>query len=69
MASLDEIFGQAIKAFIVTDNRNHLTEKDVLKFSSTNMEPFMVPKYVQFLDALPKTANGKIDKKSLSTSA
>ncbi|MBN2090668.1 AMP-binding protein [candidate division KSB1 bacterium] len=65
----DEIFGQAIKAFIVTDNRNHLTEKDVLKFSTANMEPFMVPKYVQFLDSLPKTANGKIDKKLLSTSA
>ncbi len=65
----DEIFGQAIKAFIVTDNRNHLTEKEVLKFSSANMEPFMVPKYVHFLATLPKTANGKIDKKLLSTFA
>lgn len=65
----DEIFGQAIKAFIVTDHRNHLTEKDVLKFCTTNMESFMVPKYIQFLNTLPKTANGKIDKKLLNASA
>jgi acyl-coenzyme A synthetase/AMP-(fatty) acid ligase len=29
------------------------------------METFMVPKYVSFLAELPKTPNGKIDKKSL----
>jgi len=29
------------------------------------LSPFKVPRYVQFLDALPKTASGKIDKQSL----
>jgi acyl-coenzyme A synthetase/AMP-(fatty) acid ligase len=30
-----------------------------------NMESFMVPKYIEFMDNLPKTPNGKIDKKHL----
>jgi len=61
----DEIFGQAIKAVIVKNSSVDLTEKDVLKFCTQNLEPFAVPKYIEFLDALPKTAHGKIDKKLL----
>ena len=29
------------------------------------MENFMIPKYVEILDELPRTPNGKIDKKLL----
>lgn len=61
----DEIFGQAIKAYIVPAPNVELTEKQVLKYCSENLESFMVPKYVEFMDNLPKTPNGKIDKKLL----
>ncbi len=61
----DEIFGQAIKAYIVPASNVELTEKQVLKYCSENLETFMVPKYVEFMDNLPKTPNGKIDKKLL----
>ena len=63
----DEILGQAIKAFIVSATAVNLTEKEVLKYCSKNMETFMVPKYVEFMDNLPKTPNGKIDKKQLKS--
>ncbi len=62
----DEIFGQAIKAFIVTKKRSDLTDKDVMKYCIQNLETFMVPKYVDFRNALPKSSSGKIDKKQLS---
>jgi len=62
----EEIFGQAIKAFIVTKEESSLTEKMILKYCTKNLEPFMVPKYIEFPDSLPKTPNGKIDKKQLS---
>jgi acyl-coenzyme A synthetase/AMP-(fatty) acid ligase len=62
----DEILGQAIKAFIVPVAGNNLSEKEVLKYCTENMETFMVPKYIEFLDSLPKTPNGKIDKKQLA---
>jgi len=61
----DEILGQAIKAYIVPAPDVELTEKQVLKYCSKNMETFMVPKYIEFLENLPKTPNGKIDKKQL----
>jgi acyl-coenzyme A synthetase/AMP-(fatty) acid ligase len=61
----DEILGQAIKAYIVPASNVELTEKQVLKYCCENMETFMVPKYIEFMDDLPKTPNGKIDKKQL----
>lgn len=61
----DEIFGQAIKAFIVADEKSDLTEKDIMKYCMKNLESFMVPKYVEFRSNLPKTDSGKIDKKKL----
>jgi len=61
----DEIFGQAIKVFIVPKTENNLTEDQVIKYCMKNLEPFMVPKYVEFRDSLPKSPAGKIDKKKL----
>ena len=61
----DEILGQSIKAFVVKKMDSGLSQKDILLYCSKNMETFMVPKEIEFLDALPKSPNGKIDKKSL----
>jgi acyl-CoA synthetase (AMP-forming)/AMP-acid ligase II len=61
----DDIFGQAIKAFIVFNHKHKITEKQILKYCQQNLEPFMVPKYVEFCDGFKKTASGKIDKKVL----
>jgi acyl-CoA synthetase (AMP-forming)/AMP-acid ligase II len=61
----DEIFGQAIKAFIVLDGKNNLTPEKVTKYCTNGLEAFMVPKYIEFRDVLPKTSSGKIDKKAL----
>jgi acyl-coenzyme A synthetase/AMP-(fatty) acid ligase len=61
----DEILGQAIKAFLVRAPGNALTERDVMKYCSGHLEIFMVPKYIEFVDKLPKSPHGKIDKKAL----
>ena len=60
----DPLLGQAIKALIVT-NGAALTEKDVLLHCKANLEDFMVPKYVAFVDSLPKTTSGKIQKTAI----
>ncbi len=62
----DDIFGQAIKAFIVGDQKIRLTEKLVMKYCTRNLEPFMVPKYIEFRDSFIKSNSGKIDKKVLT---
>jgi len=61
----DEVLGQAIKIFLVAAPGKSLTEKDVMRFCSENFESFMLPKHVVFLEELPKSAHGKIDKSAL----
>ena len=61
----DEILGKAIKAFVVKDKKTELTETRIIKYCMKNLEPFMVPKYVEFRDSFPKSSSGKIDKKKL----
>jgi len=61
----DDVLGQAIKAFVVRIEGKELKARDVARHCSKNLEPFMVPKYVEFVDALPKSPSGKIDKKQL----
>lgn len=61
----DKILGESIKAFIVLEKDSKLTEKDILKYCSQNLENFMVPKYVEITQFLPKTTTGKIAKKGL----
>ena len=61
----DDVLGQAVKAYIVAVPSYELTEKEVMRYCMANMETFMVPKYVEFVDKLPVTSNGKIDKKHL----
>lgn len=64
----DDILGKAIKAFIVCDKKKGLTREQVLSYCHKNLEPFMVPKYLDFLDVMPKTGSGKIDKEALAAS-
>jgi acyl-CoA synthetase (AMP-forming)/AMP-acid ligase II len=62
----DEILGQAVKAAVVVKGGSRLTERDVLRHCAGRLEDFAVPKLVEFRDSLPRTANGKIDRKVLS---
>ena len=61
----DDILGMAIKAFIVTNSHLAPNADDVRRYCTKNLEPFMVPKYIQFIPSLPKNERGKIDKRSL----
>ena len=61
----DEILGSAIKAFIVPTNGYCLTEKNVLSHCKRYLEEFVIPKYFEFREALPKNPSGKIDKLAL----
>ncbi len=61
----DEILGQVIKAFVSFKRNSSLTEKEILRFCSKNLESFMVPKYIEIRDELPRSPHGKIDKSKL----
>ncbi len=61
----DETLGQAVTAYIVVDDRAALDKRKIRKFCLANLENFMVPQKINFLTEMPKTNNGKIDKKRL----
>jgi len=60
----DPILGQAIKAFVVTDESD-LPEAKIMAHCRANLEDFMVPKYLEIREELPKTSSGKIKKTGL----
>jgi long-chain acyl-CoA synthetase len=61
----DPILGQAIKAIVVAGNAG-LSDKDVLRHCRAHLEDYMMPKFVEFVDVLPKSSNGKIQKADLA---
>ena len=60
-----DVMGQVVKAFVVLKPGASLKEKDILRHCSDNLEPFMIPKSVVFLDSLPRNEHGKVDKRRL----
>jgi amino acid adenylation domain-containing protein len=61
---VDPILGQAVKAFVIL-NQKTITENDILRHCKKNLEDFMVPKFIEIIDELPKTNSGKIKKSGL----
>jgi amino acid adenylation domain-containing protein len=61
----DAVFGQAVKAFVVLGAGRRYSERDIIGHCGARLESFMVPKYVEFVDGLPKTDNGKIKRQAL----
>ena len=64
----DDVLGQLIRCYVVAAPGAKLSREGVLKHCNDNLESFQVPQEIKFVDTLPKTAHGKIDKKLLSQS-
>jgi len=58
----DERWGEAPHAFIVKRPGVTATEDELREFARSRLAHFKVPKAFNFIDALPKTATGKIQK-------
>jgi long-chain acyl-CoA synthetase len=56
--------GEAVKAFIVKKDQS-LTAEDVIKFCTTQLTGYKVPKQIEFRASLPKTNVGKILRREL----
>lgn len=62
----DAVLGQAVKAYVVLENGAAITAKDLQRQCGAKLENFLVPKYIEFVSDLPKTATGKICRTGLS---
>lgn len=61
----DPTWGEVGKAFVVPRAGGSLESAEVLKFAGERLGRYKVPKYVEIIEALPKSAVGKVLKKDL----
>jgi long-chain acyl-CoA synthetase len=59
----DPVLGHAIKAVVVLAPGAKLSERDIIRHCAATLEDYMVPKTVEFREALPKTDTGKISRR------
>ncbi len=61
----DEYSGERIKAYVVLKSGETATPEEMIDFCKQNLVKYKVPKFVEFVDDLPKSAVGKILRKEL----
>ncbi|KAF6174610.1 hypothetical protein GIB67_006262 [Kingdonia uniflora] len=55
-------YGETPCAFVALNNGDQVREGDIISYCKTNLPHYMAPKKIVFLNELPKTATGKIQK-------
>lgn len=61
----DAVLGVAVKAAVVKAAEASVTADDVRRLVRAELDEVAVPKHVEFVDSLPKTASGKVKKSEL----
>lgn len=61
----DERMGEVGKAFVVLRPGTSATEEELIAWARANIANYKVPRYVEFMDALPTSAQGKVQKDRL----
>jgi acyl-CoA synthetase (AMP-forming)/AMP-acid ligase II len=56
----DDTWGESIKAVVVLKPDQSVTAEEIIQLCKDNLASYKKPKSVNFVDALPKTAIGKI---------
>jgi long-chain acyl-CoA synthetase len=64
----DDATGEAVKLYAVSKNPE-LTEDELRRFCREELTAYKVPKFVEFLDELPKSAVGKVLRRELRDTA
>ena len=61
----DEKTGEAVKMFVVKQKGAEITEQDLRAHCRSELAAYKVPKYIEFVDELPKSNIGKILRREL----
>ncbi|MHB8508367.1 MAG: AMP-binding protein [Candidatus Dormibacteria bacterium] len=61
----DAEFGQRLKAFVVRQGGRRVSEAVLKKLVRDNLARYKVPRDIEFIDALPRNATGKVLKRDL----
>jgi len=61
----DEYRGETVKAYIVPKPGESVDEQEIMQFCKQRLAAYKVPKIIEFIDSLPKSAVGKILRREL----
>jgi acyl-CoA synthetase (AMP-forming)/AMP-acid ligase II len=61
----DPFWGETVKALVVLNPGQVISSETLQGFCRARIAGYKVPRSVEFVDSLPKTATGKISKKAL----
>jgi long-chain acyl-CoA synthetase len=56
----DDYRGETVKAYVVVRPGETLTEQEIVDFCKERLTAYKVPKKISFIEAIPKSAVGKI---------
>lgn len=62
----DDLIGNRIVAIVSAHEAQQLKVAELQQFCATRIPKYMIPEQIQFLDVLPKTSTGKIDRVRLA---
>jgi long-chain acyl-CoA synthetase len=64
----DEQWGEAVKAFVVLKKGAVATQEEIIEFCKARLASYKKPKFIEFIDSLPRNALGKVQKFKLKAS-
>ena len=64
-----EMSEDEVMAVVVLDEGMALTEADLVRYCQDNMAYFMIPRFVEFMQELPKTMTEKVQRYKLKQDA
>jgi acyl-CoA synthetase (AMP-forming)/AMP-acid ligase II len=61
----DEVYGESVCAVVVAKKGHSLGQQEIIDFCASKLSSYKKPKRVEFIEDLPKNANGKVTKNVL----
>jgi len=62
----DKYYGQCVKAFLVLKENHQATPEEIITFCRGKLAKYKTPRFVEFVDFLPKNFLGKVIKRNLA---
>jgi acyl-CoA synthetase (AMP-forming)/AMP-acid ligase II len=61
----DEHWGESLKALVILNNGQKVSEEDILQYCSDHLADYLKPRSVEFVDDLPRSPMGKVLKRKI----
>jgi acyl-CoA synthetase (AMP-forming)/AMP-acid ligase II len=61
----DDYWGESVKAVVVLKGGGSASEQEIIDFCKEHLSSYKKPKFVDFIDSLPKNNYGKVLKREL----